>query len=77
MAENEDLDYNMESDESSFIADAKNSDMDDDPSVGKIANFVQGKKMNKGGYKLIETTEVCMVLMYNLQTQRDPVYLLK
>jgi hypothetical protein len=43
MAENEDLDYNMESDESSFIADVKNSDMDDDPSVGKIASFVQGR----------------------------------
>jgi len=42
MAE-DDLDYNIESDESSFIDDIKNMEDQEDTSVGKISNFVEGK----------------------------------
>ena len=42
MADN-DLDYNIESDKSSFIEDVKEGDNDVDLSVGRIANFVEGK----------------------------------
>ena len=42
MAE-DDLDYNIESDESSFIEDIKNMEDQVDPSVGRIANFVEGR----------------------------------
>jgi hypothetical protein len=42
MAE-DDLEYNIESDESSFIDDAKKTEDNVDPSVGRIANFVEGK----------------------------------
>jgi len=42
MAEN-DLDINIESDESSFIEDKKNTEDDVDSSVGRIASFVEGR----------------------------------
>ena len=42
MADN-DLDYNIESDQSSFIEDVKDTDNNVDPSVGRIANFVEGR----------------------------------
>ena len=42
MAEN-DLDVNIESDESSFIEDKKNTEDEIDASVGRIANFVEGR----------------------------------
>jgi len=42
MAEDE-LDYNIESDESSFIEDKKSIEDELDSSVGRIANFVEGR----------------------------------
>jgi len=42
MAE-DDLDYNIESDESSFIEDIKDTEEQEDSSVGRISNFVEGK----------------------------------
>ena len=70
MAE-DNLENNIESDASSFIDDIKNTEDQVDPSVGRIASFVEV------GYKRTETTEVFMVLMYNLLIRSVLVYLLK
>ena len=51
-----------------------------DPFVGYVRESSnkqkhQDFKMRKDGYKLIETTEDCMVLMCSLQKQKSQEYL--